>query len=119
MALKQSKMKNEIKENYFDCEVTFVHDELSRSTLEQLKDKFKDIKEYEKCHTNFDCKDKNGEIADVCLFHKNNKLFARGKKNTKYYRNPENVYSFLNRDRRVKKIVLVYREKPYTRLNFF
>ncbi len=94
---------------YFNCEVTFEENSLSRNILKQLEEKFEDIKNWEDCHSNFDCIDSNGAIADVYLFQKDNKLFVRGQKFSRVLRNPENVYEFLTRNKRIKKITLVYR----------
>ena len=45
------------------------------------------------------------------LSRQTNELWARGEKGH-FFRNPKNVYEFINRNRRVKSITLVYRENP-------
>ncbi len=100
-----------ITKTYFNCEVSFAINNLSRSTFEQLEQKFKDILDWEDCHSNFDCVDPFGNVADVYLFQRQGNLYVRGKKYTSVLRNPENVYEFLTRDKRIKKITLVYKNK--------
>lgn len=98
-------------EKHFNAEITFQSNPLAWNSLERIKSNLEDIRNYENSHSSFDIIDPQGQVAAIYLFQKNGQLFARGEKYTKVLRNPENVYEFLRRDKKVKKIILVYKEE--------
>lgn len=98
-------------EKIFECDITFQNHGLAfrSSTMENIRRDLADLEKYPGAHAPFDAIDPQGEVAQVYLFQKNGRLFARGAKHTTVLRNPENLYEFLERSRRVKKITLAYR----------
>jgi len=99
-------------ENKYGAEITYKQKGLAQKhlTINKIKEKFKDLEDCSefKSYDSFDCIDPNGEIARVYLFLKDGNLWVNGAYRTKVFRNPDNLYCFLNRSKRVRKITLAY-----------
>lgn len=99
-------MKNKI--NLFDCDIEFVENRLGNNTIEYVQESLKDIKRWNNSHAPFDVCDMNGCIGETFLFQKDGKLFARGKKYSQLFRDPNDLYFYLKKDKRIKNITLVF-----------